>query len=81
MGGPGRRNRSGPGDLLAGYAAYVPATLVIKALMGLLAALGYRWARDRCRGLDSGVRCGCGNCDGAGYALYDAFWPAVWLWG
>lgn len=54
MGGPGRRNRSGVADLLAGYAAYVPATLVIKALMGLLAALGYRWARERA---GAGQRC------------------------
>lgn len=29
-------------DLLSGYAMYVPGTLVIKALMGLTAALLYR---------------------------------------
>lgn len=34
-------------DLLAGYTAYVPATLVIKALMGLAAGLLYRVLRHR----------------------------------
>lgn len=34
-------------DLLSGYAVYVPGTLVIKALMALTAALGYRAAKKR----------------------------------
>lgn len=36
-------------DLLSGYTVYVPATLVIKAAMGLLAAMLYR-RRGRKRG-------------------------------
>lgn len=34
-------------DLLAGYAIYVPATLVIKALMGLAAGLLYKALRSK----------------------------------
>ena len=34
-------------DLLSGYAVYVPGTLMIKALMGLTAALFYRALRKR----------------------------------
>ena len=60
-------------DLLAGYAAYVPATLVIKALMGLLAALGYRWARERAGVWTAGCAVIAEIVMVAGYALYDAF--------
>ena len=38
-------------DLLAGYTMYVPATLVIKAVMGVLAALLYRRLGRRWQGL------------------------------
>lgn len=38
---------SGLADLLAGYAIYAPATLVIKALMALCAGLLYRSIRSR----------------------------------
>ena len=34
-------------DLLAGYTEYVPATLVIKAIMGLLAGVLYRQLREK----------------------------------
>ena len=60
-------------DLLAGYAAYVPATLVIKALMGLLAALGYRWARERAGGWTAACAVIAEMVMVAGYALYDGF--------
>lgn len=58
-------------DLLAGYAVYAPATLVIKALMGLLAALLYRRLR---RGAWALALCGAAaECVMvAGYCLYDA---------
>ena len=38
-------------DLLSGYAMYVPATLVIKALMGVTAALLYRQLRKHWWGM------------------------------
>lgn len=50
-------------DLLAGYTAYVPATLVIKALMGLAAGLLYRVLRHRPVGA-GGVRRGGGEHHG-----------------
>lgn len=60
-------------DLAAGYAAYVPATLVIKALMGLLAALGYRWARERAGIWTAACAVIAEMVMVAGYALYDGF--------
>lgn len=55
-------------DLLSGYAIYVPATLVIKAAMGLLAAVLYRTAGRRgmvlCGGAAEAVMV-------AGYWLFD----------
>lgn len=60
-------------DLLAGYAAYVPGTLVIKALMGVLAALGYRWARERSGIWTAVCAVAAEAVMVAGYVLYDAF--------
>lgn len=59
-------------DLLAGYALYVPATLVIKALMGLAAGLLWRLARRRLPRLGL-VLCGIAaeGIMAAGYWLYD----------
>ncbi len=58
-------------DLLAGYTAYVPATLVIKAFMGLLAGLVYKALREKSWGLPV-----CGILGEipmvVGYWLYDA---------
>ncbi|MDD3346351.1 ECF transporter S component [Oscillibacter sp.] len=58
-------------DLLAGYVIYAPATLVIKALMGVTAALLYRRLRDKPGAL---VICGVAAevIMVAGYCLYDA---------
>lgn len=59
-------------DLMAGYAMYVPATLVIKALMALLAGGLYRllrtrkWALPVCGAAGEAVMV-------AGYWLYDGF--------
>lgn len=70
-------------DLLTGYGVYVPATLVIKALMGLTAALLYRalkkkgWAVIVCGAAAETIMV-------AGYCLYDGFLagdPAVGLMG
>jgi len=59
-------------DLLSGYPAYVPATLVIKAAMALLAGLLYR----RLKGSAAGTAL-CGAAGEVpmllGYWLYDAF--------
>ena len=52
-------------DLLAGYAMYVPATLIIKALMGLAAGLLYRALRER--GIPGILACGVA---GESRALY-----------
>ena len=58
-------------DLFAGYGIYVPATLVIKALMGLTAALLFRllrrknWSLLVCGGAAEAIMV-------AGYCLYDA---------
>jgi len=41
-------------DLLAGYGVYVPATLVIKALMGVTAALLYRLLGKKTAGVVAG---------------------------
>lgn len=63
-------------DLLAGYALYVPATLVIKALMALAAGLLWRLARHRLPRLGLGlVLCGAAaeTIMVAGYWLYDGF--------
>ena len=38
-------------DALSGYMVYVPATLIIKAVMGLLAGLLYRALREKTSGL------------------------------
>lgn len=59
-------------DLLAGYALYVPATLVIKALMALAAGLLWRLARRRLPRLGL-VLCGIAaeTVMVAGYWLYD----------
>jgi uncharacterized membrane protein len=59
-------------DLLAGYALYAPATLVIKAAMALLAALLYRRLKRSTGGV---LLCGfVGELPMvAGYWLYDAF--------
>ena len=52
-------------DLISGYMAYVPATLVIKALMALLAAAVYRacnkkpWSLLLLRRTQSGAACAC----------------------
>ena len=57
-------------DLLSGYAVYVPATLVIKAVMGLLAGWLYRVSRGRgmalCAVAAEAVMV-------AGYWLFDGF--------
>ena len=59
-------------DLLSGYGVYVPATLVIKALMGLTAALLYR-----ALGRKSWAPVVCGVAAEAimvvGYCLFDGF--------
>ena len=61
-------------DLLAGYAIYVPATLGIKALMGVAAGLLYRSAGRRWKTAGLAV---CGVAAEAimvvGYWLYDSF--------
>ena len=59
-------------DLLAGYGIYVPATLVIKALMGLAAALLYKTLRKKPWAL---IICGVASeaIMVAGYCLYEAF--------
>lgn len=59
-------------DLLAGYALYVPATLVIKALMGAAAGLLWQVARHRLPRLGL-VLCGIAAeiIMVAGYWLYD----------
>ena len=61
-------------DLLAGYAVYVPATLVIKALMGVTAGLLYRMAGKR-RGPVGLAACGAAAeaIMVVGYWLYDGF--------
>ena len=59
-------------DLLAGYGIYVPATLVIKALMAVTAALLYRalgkkrWAPVVCGAAAEAIMA-------AGYCLYEGF--------
>ena len=59
-------------DLLGGYGIYVPATLVIKALMGVTAALLYRalqkkdWALLVCGGAAEAIMV-------VGYCLFDGF--------
>lgn len=59
-------------DVMAGYGIYAPATLIIKALMGVLAASQYhalrskRWAPVAC-GAAAEVIMVCG------YSLYEAF--------
>ena len=59
-------------DLLAGYGIYVPATLVIKALMGLVAALLYKAMNKK-----SWALIVCGVAAEAimvvGYCLFDGF--------
>ena len=63
-------------DLLSGYAMYVPGTLVIKALMGLTAALLYRglgrrtWAPAVCGLAAESIMV-------AGYWLYDGVLAAA----
>ena len=61
-------------DLLAGYAVYVPATLVIKALMGVTAGLLYRVA-GKGRGPVGLAACGAAAeaIMVVGYWLYDGF--------
>lgn len=58
-------------DLLSGYTVYVPATLVIKAAMGLLAAMLYRAAGKKAWGM---VVCATAAeaVMVAGYWLFDA---------
>lgn len=59
-------------DLLAGYGIYVPATLIIKALMGLTAALLYKalqkknWALIVCGVVAEAIMV-------VGYCLFDGF--------
>lgn len=59
-------------DLLSGYAVYVPATLIIKAVMGITAGLLYRLLRRR--GIPGVVVCGvAGEVPMVlGYWLFDA---------
>lgn len=59
-------------DLLAGYGIYVPATLVIKALMGVTAALLYRALGKKLWGV---VLCGVAAeaIMIAGYYLFESF--------
>lgn len=59
-------------DLLAGYAMYVPATLVIKALMGLAAELLYKALRHK--GVPGLLVCGAAGeaIMVVGYWLFDA---------
>ena len=59
-------------DLLAGYGIYVPATLVIKALMGVTAAMLYRALRKKVWGV---VLCGAAAeaIMIAGYYLFESF--------
>lgn len=62
-------------DLLAGYASYVPATLVIKAVMGLLAGVLYRGIGRKWNGLGLLVCAAAGEIPMIiGYWLYDGFW-------
>ena len=59
-------------DLLAGYTAYVPATLVIKAVMGVLAGLLYRAIGKKWNGLGLLVCAVVGELPMVvGYWLYD----------
>lgn len=59
-------------DLLAGYGIYVPATLVIKMLMSVMAAGLYKMLRKK-----NWVPVACGAAAeafmAAGYSLYEAF--------
>jgi len=59
-------------DLLGGYVAYAPATLIIKAAMALLAGMLYRSLRERTAGVVlAGI---AGEIPMvAGYWLYDAW--------
>lgn len=59
-------------DLLGGYPVYVPATLIIKAVMGMTAGLLYRLLRRR--GIPGAVVCGiAGEVPMVlGYWLFDA---------
>ena len=61
-------------DLLAGYAMYAPATLVIKILMGLAAGILYRCTGDRWKTVGL-VVCGvvAESIMVIGYWLYDGF--------
>jgi uncharacterized membrane protein len=59
-------------DLLAGYTAYVPATLVIKAVMGVLAGLLYRAVGKKWNGWGVLLCAVVGEAPMvAGYWLYD----------
>lgn len=61
-------------DLLAGYASYVPATLVIKAVMGLLAGVLYKVIGKKWNGLGLLVCAVAGEIPMVlGYWLYDGF--------
>lgn len=61
-------------DLLAGYASYVPATLVIKAVMGLLAGVLYRAIGKKWNGVGLLVCAVVGEVPMViGYWLYDGF--------
>lgn len=59
-------------DLLAGYAMYVPGTLVIKALMALAAGLLYKALREK--GIPGILACGIAGeaIMVVGYWVYDA---------
>lgn len=59
-------------DLMAGYGIYVPATLVIKALMAMTAALLYRALRKK---IWAPVLCGAAaeTIMVVGYCLFEAF--------
>ena len=60
-------------DVICGYFVCAPGTLVIKALMGLLAALGYRWVRERAGIWTAACAVIAEMVMVAGYALYDGF--------
>ena len=72
---PGNPAGTALAGLLAGYPSYVPAPLVIKAVMGLLAGVLYRGIGRKWNGLGLLVCAAAGEIPMIiGYWLYDGFW-------
>lgn len=66
---------SGLADLFSGYAAYAPATFLIKGLMALIACFGYRLIRDRLGSLSARILSGIGAelAMVLGYFVFEGF--------